>query len=334
MKRCYVEKNFGPAALGVIAQAQSICQEYADDGYDLTLRQLYYQFVARGFIPNRQTEYKRLGSIVNDARMAGLIDWDFIVDRTRELSDLSHWGSPEEIVEAVSRQFRLAKWDRQPVRVEVWIEKEALAGVVERVCERLDVPFFACRGYVSQSEQWSAGQRFFEAVTKKNQRVVILHLGDHDPSGIDMTRDNRDRLTGFLEKDLAVHVLDKYEPAVPSKGSPEFDVMVKEYEDLYRDALTVKRIALNMDQVDQYDPPPNPAKLTDSRVDKYLVAFGDESWELDALPPDVLATLIEDNVLALRDEDLWDDVVEEEDKAKAILASVSARWTEVEEMFT
>lgn len=331
MRICYTPKKFGPGALSIIRRANEICAEYQADGYDLTLRQLYYQFVARGFIQNKQTEYKRLGGIVNDARLAGLLDWDYIVDRTRNLSDLPHWGSPAEIVAAVAAQFRLAAWDRQPVRVEVWIEKEALAGVVQRVCQRLDVPFFACRGYVSQSEQWTASQRFSAAI-ENGQRVVVLHLGDHDPSGIDMTRDNRDRLSGFITQDW-----------VNAHGD-DFEGDSVRVSDLWRAMLDhtgnagpvfeVRRIALNMDQVEQYDPPPNPAKLTDSRVNGYLDRFGDESWELDALPPDVLAGLIEENVEGLRDEDLWDQGMAEQDQARSTLSAVSNRWTEIESMVT
>jgi hypothetical protein len=333
MRALYVARDFKPDSLRVIRQAEAIAAEYAAQGYDLTLRQLYYQFVARGLIPNRQSEYKRLGSLVNDARLAGLLDWDYIVDRTRSLSDLAHWEDPAEIVAAVARQFRLAKWDTQPVRVEVWIEKEALAGVVERVCQRLDVPFFACRGYVSQSEQWAAGQRFYEAIAERDQDVVVLHLGDHDPSGLDMTRDNTDRLATFLRGDRIRHLVADYEATVGP--FPDRDDDPDTYRELtdrleaFVDRLTVRRIALNMDQVLEYDPPPNPAKLTDSRVGPYLAEHGDESWELDALPPDVLAQLIEDHVDELRDDDARAEVAADEDRHRELLGACSSRWDDV-----
>jgi hypothetical protein len=83
--------------------------------------------------------------------------------------------------------------------------------------------------------------------------------------------------------------------------------------------FTLNRIALNMDQVLQYAPPPNPAKITDSRSTKYIREFGDESWELDALEPKVLTKLIQDAILELRDEDLWDQSIADEDLAKARL---------------
>ena len=110
------------------------------------------------------------------------------MDRTRELRTLSHWDDPSSIVEACSKQFNLDLWDKQPFRPEVWIEKDALVGVFERVCRELDVPLFSCRGYTSQSEMWVAGQRMLQYKRNK-QTPVIFHFGDHDPSGKDMSRD-------------------------------------------------------------------------------------------------------------------------------------------------
>lgn len=193
----YVSKRLGAAVLAVVEQANAIIEDYRAQGYELTLRQLYYQFVSRGLLPNTPKDYKRLGDIVSDGRLAGLIDWLAIVDRTRNLRALSHWRSPSEIVEVCAAQFRVDKWARQPSYVEVWVEKEALAGVVERACTPLDVPFFCCRGYTSQSEMWAAAQRLREQEDARDGEVVVLHFGDHDPSGVDMSRDIADRLALF-----------------------------------------------------------------------------------------------------------------------------------------
>ena len=240
----YIDKKFSADTIAVIDRANVIIEDYQAQGFDLTLRQLYYQFVARGLIPNKDSEYKRLGGIVNDARLAGLIDWAAIQDRTRNLGSLAHWESPNSIINAVASQYRRDLWAGQPYRPEVWIEKDALVGVIEGVCNELDVPFFSCRGYTSQSEMWAASQRLESYLP--DQKPLILHLGDHDPSGVDMSRDIRERLELFM-------------------GGVEFD-----------------RLALNMDQVQQYAPPPNPAKITDSRAVGYIAIHGDESWELDA----------------------------------------------------
>lgn len=305
MKIEYVARRFSAESIAIIERAEAICDDYAAQGYDLTLRQLYYQFVARGYIANRQTEYKRLGSIVNDARLAGLIDWDHLVDRTRNLQTLSRWRSPSDIMQTVARQYDIDRWQGQDTRVEVWVEKEALAGVVERAANEFQVPWFSCRGYVSQSELWGASQRLLGHLQSGTERIVVLHLGDHDPSGIDMTRDIRERLNLFVS------------PEGYSAGVG------------YGDDIRVLRIALNMDQVQQYQPPPNPAKLTDSRVGGYLRRFGDESWELDALDPATLNALISDHIEAIVDRPTYDERIKTRDEARMQLTAISRRWQDV-----
>jgi hypothetical protein len=288
----YVPKKFSAASLDLIATAASICRSYAEQGYDLTLRQLYYQFVARGYLANKQTEYKRLGSIVNDARLAGLLDWNYIVDRTRSLRGLSHWDDPESIIRSVAYGYRTERWSTQPYRVEVWIEKDALVGVITGVCQRNDVDYFSCRGYTSQSELWGAAQRL-SRYERKGQKPIIIHLGDHDPSGVDMTRDIQERL------------------------------------ELFGADVDVRRVALNMDQVEEHRPPPNPAKLTDSRAVGYISRYGQSSWELDALEPSMLDQLIEDQIWAYRDVDLWDEATTAMERERSLLEAVSARWDDV-----
>jgi hypothetical protein len=323
----YVTKNFGPAALGVIRQANAIIAEYAAQGYDLTLRQLYYQFVSRDLIPNRQSEYKRLGDIINDARLAGLVDWEAIVDRTRNIRALPHWSDPAAIVRAAASSFAMDKWADQPRRVEVWIEKDALVGVFEPVCQELDIPLFSCRGYTSQSEVWGAAQRL-EAYLVAGQEVVILHFGDHDPSGLDMTRDIRDRLRLFLLGDWIRH---EDERRTFTSEEERRDWLIREHVDHGWDArLDVRRLALTWDEVQQYSPPPIPAKSTDARYRKYAEEYGHESWELDALEPTVLGQLVRDEVGGILDHDRWDAAVQREHDGAARLQAVSRRWAEVE----
>ena len=298
----YTPKNFGADAQQVIAQAEAIATQYAAQGYDLTLRQLYYQFVARDLIPNTDRSYKRLGGIINDARLAGMLDWDHIVDRTREHDENSHWDSPSQIVRAVARQYLVDKWEGQDTHVEVWVEKEALAGVVERAARAVDVGWFSCRGYVSQSAMWQAAQRF-KPYLEDDKKVVIVHLGDHDPSGIDMTRDIEDRIRLFVGEDVGYWAAEDY--------------------------FEVRRIALNRDQIDQYNPPPNPAKLTDARAQGYIAAHGYQSWELDALEPQVLADLITAEVLEHRDEELFAERAREEAEHRELLGLASRHWDDV-----
>lgn len=307
----YVPKKFKDDAQIVIQHARQICEEYAAQGLDLTLRQLYYQFVSRDLIENHQKEYKRLGQIINDARLAGQLDWDFIVDRTRNLLGNRHFADPQDALRDLAEHFRIDRWGKQRTRVEVWIEKDALVGVLESVCPTEDVNYFSCRGFTSQSEMWGAAQRLRYYI-EQGQRVHILHLGDHDPSGIDMTRDITERLELFLQADIMrIH------------GVEHGHAM-----------LTVDRIALNMDQVEEYDPPPNPAKPKDSRYAGYVAEHGESSWELDALEPTVLVGLITGAIESIRDEEQWAEDTEVENRHKATLDTTVALWGEVEELIT
>lgn len=184
----FSDQNFHPKTLGLIHLANEIIERLAAQGYSLTLRQLFYQMVSRDVIPNKQSEYKRLGEALNHARLGGLIDWDAIEDRTRNIRGVNHFVDPTQVLRAAADSFRLDKWANQPNRLEVWVEKDALVQVLEKACTPLDVDFFSCRGYTSSSEVYGASKRLLRYL-EDGQTPVIIHLGDHDPSGIDMTRD-------------------------------------------------------------------------------------------------------------------------------------------------
>lgn len=307
MKQLFVPHRFSEDSQRIVAAAERIFDSYAQQGYDLTLRQLYYQFIAKDLFPdswidedynreqgldmrtkNTEKNYKNFGGIISDARLAGLLDWDVMKDRGRELIEVATWEDPAAIVRAAAHGFRVDLWKRQPVYVEVMVEKQALEGVLIPICDKLGVSFIANKGYSSSSALYEAGQRMEEAIDDE-KRVVVIYLGDHDPSGIDMTRDVEERLCLFA--------------GVDGRGSN----------------LRVHRVALNMDQIKKYRPPTNPAKMTDSRAADYVAKFGNKSWELDALNPEQLAELVRSNVLKLVDNDLWNEDKKREDKMKAEL---------------
>lgn len=289
-KICYKDINFGSERLRLIDLVNEVIGEYKQQGYELTLRQAYYQLVARGYIPNNERSYKNIGNLINDGRLAGLIDWHAIIDRTRNLRGNSHWSRPEDVIASARYSYMLNKWKNQPNYVEVWVEKDALVDIIGQACYPLDVPYFSCRGYTSQSEMWSAAQRFIKQDYRENR--IIIHLGDHDPSGIDMSRDIQERL------------------------------------DMFGADVEVKRVALTMNQVDTYNPPPNPAKLSDSRCGKYIARYGDESWELDALEPKVITDLITNHVTMYRDDDLYHEVCEQEEREKEELRMLERNYHE------
>lgn len=209
--------------------------------------------------------------------MAGLISWTAIEDRTRNLRGHQTHGSVEEALRDLRGSFKNDLWANQPVRLECWVEKQGMEGIVGAACDRLRVDFFAVRGYNSQSEQWRAGRRFASYVAK-GQRPVVLYLGDHDPSGCHMTVDNRERLETFA-------------------GVP----------------IQVVRLGLNMDQIERLRPPLNPVKPRDARTPWYVETYGtEECWEMDALPPDAIGGLIEGAVAGFRDERLWSEALTKE----------------------
>lgn len=270
MKEAYGEApRFHRNSLKLIGIIDEVVEDYKSQGYKLTIRQLYYQLVARGHIENTVRSYDNIVVLMTNARLAGLIDWDAIEDRTRGFLDRSHWGSGSEILGAVARQYHEDLWQDQDHRIFVVVEKEALAGVLERTCHELDVPLLPARGYPSATtlREFAKGR-----IMRACQKIVLLHLGDHDPSGIDMSRDLLDRLRLFSRDRIPI----------------EFE-----------------RIALNMDQIEEQQPPPNPAKVTDSRYAKYQRMYGDESWELDALSPSYLHGLVTQKVEQYIDHSLW-----------------------------
>lgn len=297
MKIAYKETNFKPQRLDLINRINLIVDEYKAKGYELTLRQVYYQLVARDIIENNERSYKNVGNLISDGRLAGLIDWEAIIDRTRQLRQNNHWANAAQIVRACANQFQYDKWDGQDYYVEVWVEKDALIGIVERTCNKLDVPFFSCRGYVSQSEMWEAAQRL-RRMHHLGREGVIIHLGDHDPSGKDMSRDIAERLETF-------------------EAYPIFE-----------------RIALNIDQIHKYNPPPNPTKVTDSRAKEYIKQFGYKCWELDALKPEILDKLISEKVAAYCNKEQFDSMTQKEKDTKAVLMNVSNDWETIRKKYS
>ena len=281
MKQQFKETNFRPASRELIELCDEIITEYQADNLRLTLRQLYYQLVTKNAIPNVERSYKNLSTLVTDARLAGLLDWDAIEDRVRQPRVPSEWENIQGLVESALRSYRLPRWEGQRHYVELWVEKDALAGVLRPIASEYHVTLMVNRGYSSASAMYESANRFQGHQSLSD--CVLLYLGDHDPSGEDMVRDVRERLEIF-------------------------GAMVK-----------VKKIALTMGQVRKHQPPPNPAKVTDPRAAAYIAEFGEHSWEVDALPPRVLAATIRRELEALVNRDLMAAVELREKKDKEFL---------------
>ncbi len=290
MKEAFREVNFRGDSLELIAHTEKVVRAYEADGLKLTLRQLYYQLVTQNIIKNEEKSYKRLGGLLSDARLSGLIDWGVIEDRGRRPLIWSDFTNISECCESAIDTYRKPRWNGQDHYVELWVEKDALSGVLRPLASEYHVTMSVNKGYSSQSAMYDASKRFHYFGAEEGKHSTLLYLGDHDPSGEDMVRDIQDRLNMF-------------------------GVFVD-----------VQKIALTTAQVEEYDPPPNPAKLTDSRAAEYIRRHGPYSWEVDALPPKELQQLIEEAILGIVDLELMDGIKDEEEvektKARKALANI------------
>lgn len=314
--------RFSPDANKLVRKCVEIVESYQGQGLKLTLRQLYYQLVSANVIRNEERQYKRLSTLLSDARLMGRVDWDAIEDRIRVPRVPQEFKNLGELVDAALNSYRLDRWEGQKNYVELWVEKDALAGILAPIAREYHVTMMVNRGYSSQSAMYDAAKRFLKACHgedlpyktgaelyegKADERMlaelrkirvlngpalldppprhpILLYLGDHDPSGEDMVRDIRSRLSMF-----------------------GIDV-------------DVRKLALTIDQVHEYNPPPNPAKMTDPRAAEYVDKHGATSWEVDALRPDVLDQLIRDSLETVINMTAMDKVKRAEKRDKALLS--------------
>ena len=274
------EIKMGKANLLKLETINKIIEEYQMDGYVLTLRQLYYQLVSRDIVPNKQAEYSKLSGILKEGRMSGHVDWNAIEDRLRQPSSPPSWENPAEIIDSCIDQYALPRSKGQETYIEVWVEKDALSGVLKRVTEKYHIPIMVNRGYSSVSAMYDAFNRFKRHTLFENQKCKILYLGDFDPSGLDMIRDVEERMREFI--------------VGSSVAEMDFEIIP---------------IALTMGQIKKYNPPPNPAKITDPRAKDFIKKHGNTSWEVDALPPQVLNSILDRAILKLIDLSKFNEMV-------------------------
>lgn len=286
-KEQFKEVQFRQASLALIDQCNEIVDVYAGQGFRLTLRQLYYQLVTTNTITNTERSYQNLSTLVSNARLAGLLDWNAIEDRVRQPRAASEWDNIADLTESALASYRLPRWKDQDNYVELWVEKDALAGVLWPIAKDFHVTMMVNRGYSSQSAMYESANRFLDPVNE-DKVLHLLYLGDLDPSGEDMVRDIDDRLRMF--------------------GAD----------------VNVNKVALTPAQVVKYKPPPNPAKLTDPRAVDYIKKHGSQSWEVDALPPKTLNKIIRSALSALVDEEKMDEIKEQEEEDKRKLREAVA----------
>lgn len=325
----------------LLVRVNGIIDDYAKQGYSLTLRQLYYQLVTRNVVANNTKEYDKLSNLITKGRLLGIVDWDAIVDRTRK-PNLPYYNlNPEDAVKDAHTHYRLDRQMEQDTCVELWVEKDALAAVLQRKTHHYHIQLMVNRGYSSTTAMYDSYNRFLRAM-ESGQKVTILYLGDHDPSGLDMIRDIRERIVRMLanQSGQVEQIMDEKDvdtEALLNKYWDEIDTFEMKHEEEYGgtcgnyskeilayifDSFEVRHIGLTTAQVKQYNPPPNPAKMSDPRANWYVEQFGKVSWEVDALEPKVLHEIIDTNVLSIIDMDKFNGVLGQEGVDKAILAEL------------
>lgn len=310
MREAFLDLKMSRKTLAIIDQVNEILLRYARQGYRLTGRQIYYRFIALDLFPddwidtewniknkldpntkNTIKNYKRLLDIINNGRLSGRVDWDRILDNTREVTRWQHWSSPSEALRSTAKYYEIDKWKGQQHYVLAMVEKDAAETYIRPVCSREDIEFFSSRGYSSSTALYDLGKYLRGIRDRDGREVHVLYIGDHDPSGMDMPRYVKERLELFSEG--------------------EIDVV---------------RLALNMDQVVQYQPPPNPAKKTDSRAAGYIAEHGDDSYELDALEPAVLSQILTDAIRSYRNEDLYREREGQEAQEREAIQEYADQW--------
>ena len=258
--------SWTPHRLEQLAQIKEILEEWREY-LPMTLRQVYYQLVGKGYLENKRSKYSDLSGVVKWSRLDGLIGWNVIEDRSRSFNKRLSHESKEGFIDREKRCF-LKGYSRdlltgQPNYVEVWIEKDALSSLFEKVCDEYMIPVVVCRGFSSVSYI-----RDFVVRAKKRresgQDITMLYFGDFDPSGMEM-----------LES-MKITIEDEF-------GFP---------------GINYKRVALLKEDIYRYNIPhdPDALKETDSRAKKFIWEYGRYAVELDALRPDVLSQKVREAI--------------------------------------
>ena len=259
----------------------------AEAAQPITGRGVGYKLFTRGLIASMtRAEMQRVYRLLREAREQGVIPWAWVVDETREFERCSVWDDPQEFAATVSGAYRRDFWTQQPNRVEVWSEKGTVRGVLQPILDKYAVGFRVMHGF-------SGATTIHDVAEDDDGRdLIVLYVGDYDPSGLYMS-----------EHDLPDR-LDKYDG----------------------DHVTLKRIALTREQTDGLPPFPASDKRKDPRHKWFVRHFGDRCWELDALDPNDLRTLVEEAIKSEIEPIAWArcDLVNRAEQES--LQTILAKW--------
>jgi hypothetical protein len=276
-------RGMAKASLDLIEKMSVI----AEEAQPITGRGVGYKLFTAGLIPSMATsDMARVYRLLKEARERGLIPWDWIVDETRALEKVSTWGDPEEYVEAVSRSYRRDFWKLQPVRVEVWSEKGTIRGVLDPVLDRYGVGFRVMHGFSGATTVHDVAE------DDDGRDLIVLYVGDYDPSGLCMS-----------EHDLP-NRLEKYDG----------------------DHVVLNRIALCREHLTGLPSFPASNKKKDPRYRWFVDNYGTRCWELDALDPNDLRDIVREAIEVEIEPEAWARCATVEKAERESLRMVLDSW--------
>jgi hypothetical protein len=239
----------------------------AEAAQPITGRGIGYKLFIAGLIPSMaRAEMQRVYRLLKEARERGDIPWEWIVDETRVLERTPTWDDPAQYARCVAQSYRRDFWNQQPIRCEVWSEKGTVRGVLQPVLDHYAVGFRIMHGFGGATTVYDVSQ------DDDGRELILLYVGDFDPSGMFMS-----------EGDL------------PRR--------ITEYGG---DHITLRRIALTRKQVRGLPSFPATDKCKDPRYKWFRNNYGDDCWELDAMDPNDLRDCVEEAIKGLIEPAAWE----------------------------
>lgn len=277
--------------------------EILEEERPMTLRQLYYRVVSVGLLENSQAEYRRLGNGMTRLREAGQIARTWIVDRVRSTIKPSSWCGLADFGAAVCKVYRKDLWAGMPHHLEVFVEKDAIAGTIQPVTREYDVALQVCRGYTSVSFAGEIADLWAEIC----KPIYCYYLGDFDPSGFDLERDLKEKLQRYSGRS----VCDRYVGQDDGADSATF---------------RWERLAVLPGDFEQHDLITLPVKQSDRRAQAFIERHGHACAEVDALPPAELRRRVEGAILAHVDRGQWERLLLVQTEERERLRGMVEGW--------
>ncbi len=280
----------------------------------MTLRQLYYRLISAGELHNRQTEYQRLGSLMTRLREFGSVSRTWIVDHTRNRLKPSSWSGLGDFGESVRACYRKDFWSSLPAHVEIFVEKDAIAGTLQKVTDKYDVALQVCRGYSSVS---FAGE-IADYWSRIEKPIFAYYLGDFDPSGFDIERDLREKLKRYSGRSITPD----------SQVNADYNPVCAVFDEFFDNSVKWARLAICEADFDLHDLIRLPVKQADKRASGFVDRYGDYCAEVDALPPTELRRRVEQAIISHIDADRWEKLRTVEAAEQETLEMIVGKWAE------